>query len=212
MDRNGAGCGVGVLQLNPTPHPSASTARPLRSLGLPVLALRALALHPYILDPPPSVSITASIVRSGVILMAEVAGLAASITGIVGFAASVCKLCYGYFGEVKEARKDIEQLVTEISSLADLLKPLSIPAEASKIPQTPDSDSMSQLVHQFTEILEQLQDELQPQIDKQSDGKIQKAMGSIRTKLMWPFKKEDNQKRIQKIERLKASVTLKLQL
>ena len=157
MDRKDAGCGVGVLQLNPTPHPSASTARPLRSLGLPVLTLRALALHPYILNPPPSVAITASIVRSGVIPMAEVAGLVASITGIVGFAANVCKLCYGYYGEVKDARKDIEQLVTEISSLADLLEPLSIPAEASKIQQTPDSDSMSQLVHQFTEILKQLQ-------------------------------------------------------
>ena len=144
--------------------------------------------------------------------MAEVAGLVASITGIVGLATNVCKLCYGYYGEVKDAQEDINHLATEISSLANLLEPLSTPAEASKIPQTPDSDSMSQLVHQFTEVLEQLKDELQPHIDKQSDGRIQKAMGSAKTRLMWPFKKEDNQKRIQKIERLKASVILKLQL
>ena len=145
--------------------------------------------------------------------MAEV-GLVASITGIVGFAAKVCNLCYGYYGEVKDAQEDIDRLTTEILSLADLLKPLSTPAGVSKIPQTPDSDSdsMSQLVHQFTEILKGLQDELQPQIDKQSDSRIRKAMGSAKTKLMWPFKKEDNQRRIQKIERLKTSVILKLQL
>ena len=144
--------------------------------------------------------------------MADVVGLVASITGIVGIAAKVCKLCYGYYGEVKDAREDIDRLTTEISTLADLLQPLSTPAEASKIPQTPDSESMSQLVHQFTKILKQLQDELQPQIDKQSDGRIRKAIGSAKTRLMWPFKKEDNQRRIQGIERLKTSVILKLQL
>ena len=146
--------------------------------------------------------------------MADAAGLVASITGIVGFAAKVCNLCYGYYGEVKDAQEDIGRLTTEISSLADLLKPLSTPAEASKILLTPDSDSdsMSQLVHQFTEILEQLQDELKPQIDRQSDGRIQKAMRSVKTRLMWPFKKKDNQRRIQQIERLKTSVILKLQL
>ena len=146
--------------------------------------------------------------------MADVAGLVASITGIVGFAAKVCNLCYGYYGEVKDAQDDINRLTTEISSLADMLEPLSTPAKASKILQTPDSDSdsMSQLVHKFTEILKQLQDELQPQIDKQSDGKIQKAMRSVKARFMWPFKKADNQRRIQEIERLKTSVILKLQL
>ena len=146
--------------------------------------------------------------------MAEVAGLVASITGIVGFAAKVCNLCYGYYGEVKDAQDDINRLTTEISSLADMLEPLSRPAEASRILQTPDSDSdsMSQLVHKFTEILKQLQDELQPQIDKQSHGRIQKAVRSVRARFMWPFKKADNQRRIQEIERLKTSVILKLQL
>ena len=144
--------------------------------------------------------------------MAEVAGLVASIAGIVGFAANVCKLCYGYYSEVKDAREDIGQLVTEISLLANLLEPLSTPAEARKVSQTQDPDLMLQLVDQFMEILEQLQDELQPQIDKQSDGKIQKTMGSVKAKLMWPLKKGDTQGRIQKIERLKGSVILKLQL
>ena len=104
------------------------------------------------------------------------------------------------------------QLVSKISSLASLLEPFSTPAEASKIPQTSDSDSMSQLVHQCTEVLEQLQGELQCQLNKQSDRKTRDFVGCLKISPKWPFKKEGTQKRIQKIEQLKTTVTLKLQL
>ena len=141
--------------------------------------------------------------------MAELAG---SIVGLVGFAAKVSKLLCGYYGEARDAPEDIKQLASEISSLAGLLEPLSTAAEASRISQTPDSEWMSQSVHEFREILEHLEGKLPRQISEQSDSRTRRAMRSFGTHVTWPFKKGDIQKQIQKIERLKASVTMKLQL
>ena len=144
--------------------------------------------------------------------MADPVGLAGSIVGLVGFAAQVSKLLYGYYGDAMNAPEDIKQLASEISSLAGLLEPLSTAAEANRISQTPDSKWMSRLVHEFREILEHLKGELPHQISEQSDGKTRSIMRSLKARLIWPFKKEDIQNQIQKIERLKTTVTVKLQL
>ena len=72
--------------------------------------------------------------------MADAVGLAGSIAGLIGIAAQVSNLLYGYYGEAKDAPEDINELASEISSLAGLLKPLSTAAEASRISQSPDSE------------------------------------------------------------------------
>ena len=144
--------------------------------------------------------------------MAEAVGLAASIGGLATIASEVSKLCHIYFSEVMNARKDVEKLVSEISSLASLLERLSTPAEAGRVS---GSGSVSQLVRECTEIsemLEKLQSELQCQLNKQSDNKFRNLVGSLKARLKWPFKKMDTQERIQKIERLKGTFTLELHL
>ena len=144
--------------------------------------------------------------------MAEIVGLAASIGGLATIASQVCKLCYGYFSDVVNAQADIKQFVSELSSLARLLEPLS---QDSKISPTSDSDSILQLVQQCKEMLERLQGELelQRQRNKLSDRIAQKLrITSLITSLKWPFKKEETQKGIQQIERLKATVGLRLQM
>ena len=143
--------------------------------------------------------------------MAEAVGLAASIGGLVGIASQVCKLCHNYYSEVMNAQADIQQFVSEISSLAGLLEPLSTPAQANKISPVSDSVPIWQLVHQCKEMLEKFQGELelQRQPKKLSDSIAQKFQ---MTSLKWPFKKEDTQKGIQQTERLKSTVTLKLQM
>lgn len=158
-------------------------------------------LRAYSLGPLPSTAVA----------MAEAVGLAASIGGLVGIASQVCVLCFGYFSEVVSAQADIQQLVSEISSLATLLEPLSKPDQASKISQASDAGSILQLVQQCKEMLEKLQGELELQNrpNKQSDRIAQKFR---MTSLKWPFKKEDTQKGIQQIERLKSTVALKLQM
>lgn len=129
--------------------------------------------------------------------MAEVLGVAGSIVSLVGLAAKVSKL----LREAKNAREDAKQLADEISSLSSLLGPLSTTAEASQILRTSDSDRISQLVHDFREILEQLQGKL--------DGT---RWRSLKAKITWPFKKEDILSQIQKIERMKATIGLGLQV
>ena len=140
--------------------------------------------------------------------MAEAVGLAASIGGPVTIASKVSMLCYNYFSDVVNAQKDIHHLVSEISSLAKILAPLSTPAQANKIS---DSDPIWQLVQQCKEMLEKFQGEveLQRQPKKLSDRISQKFR---MTSLKWPFKREDTQKGIQQIERLKSTVALKLQM
>ena len=152
--------------------------------------------------------------------MAEAAvGLAASIGGLVCIALKVSKLCYNHYGEVMNAQEDIKQLATEISSLSRLLEPLSEPSEASKISQAldSDSDSISELVRQCTEMLAELQCKLQHLADtgRQPHSKTQRFLsflGASKGSLKWPFKKEGTLERIQKIERLKSAVALKLQM
>ena len=138
--------------------------------------------------------------------MAEAVGLAASIAGLITIALKISELC-DYYSEATNAREDMQQLISEISSLASMLEPLSTPAEARKFSQTA-SDSMSQLVDQCTEMLEQLEDELRHKLNKQTDSKTQ----NVRVSLKWPFKKEDTWVRIRKVERMKIALILKLQL
>ena len=144
--------------------------------------------------------------------MADAVGLAGTIVALVGFAAQVSKLLYGYYGEAKNAPEDIKQLASEISSLAGLLEPLSTVAEASRISQSPDSACVSQFMHEFRETLEHLERRLQRQISQQSDSGARSTMQSLKNRLLWPFKKEDTQNQIQKIERMKTTITMKLQL
>lgn len=149
--------------------------------------------------------------------MAEAVGLAASIAGLVGVALKVTKLCHEHFREAMNAQKEIEQLVSEISLLANLLEPLSTPAEATKISPTSDSDPISQLLQQCTEMLAYLQGELQhlSNTGGKPDSKTQRFLnfvGSSKGSLKWPFKKKDVQERVQNIERLKTAVTLNLQM
>ena len=141
----------------------------------------------------------------------DAVGLAASIGGLLGIASKVSLLCYSYFSEVMNAQEDIQQLVSEISSLAELLEPLSTPAQAGKISRTLDSDSILQLVQQCKDMLEKLQGELEIQCHPNKlSGRIAQRLRM--TSLKWPFKKVDTQKGIQQIERLKSTVALKLQM
>ena len=133
---------------------------------------------------------------------AEAIGLAVSIDGLATLASKISRLCHSDFWD---ARGDIEQLIFEISSLASVLEPLSTAAEDSKILQTPYSDSMSQLVRQCTEVLEQLQGGIQRQLH----SKTPKFLGYSMTGDEWPFTKEDTQNGIQKIKRLKSTVALR---
>ena len=143
--------------------------------------------------------------------MADPVGLAASIVGLAAVASKVSKLCYDYFSDVMNAQEDIQKLVSEISSLAMLLEPLSTPTEASKISPTSDSSSILQLVQQCKEMLEKLQGELERQ---RQPIKLSNRMAKKfrMTSLKWPFKKADTQKGMQQIERLKSTVALKLQM
>ena len=129
--------------------------------------------------------------------MAEAVGLAAGIVGLVSFAGKVSRLCYGYYGEAKNAREDI---ATEL---------LSTTAAVRDASQTSGSDWM---VHEFREILQEIQSKLPSQISGQSGSKTRIVVGSFKTSLIWPFKKEATQTQIREIERMNTAITLKLQL
>ena len=144
--------------------------------------------------------------------MAEAVGLAASIVGLVSLAGRVSRLCYSYCGEAKNAPEDIKILATEISSLAELLEQHLTTAEVCDAPQTSSSDWRPQLVDEFIEILQEIRSKLPSQINEQSGSKTRIVVGSLKTSLIWPFKKKATRRQIQKIEQMKATIALKLQL
>ena len=119
--------------------------------------------------------------------MAGAVGLAASIDGLATIASQVCKLCYDYFSDVVNVQADMKQFVSELSSLARLLEPLS---QDSTISPTSDSDSILQLVQQCKKMLEKLQGELE--LQRQPNKRSGRMAENLRmTSLKWPFKKED---------------------
>jgi hypothetical protein len=54
--------------------------------------------------------------------MAEVIGLAASVTGLISFGLSVCKGLTEYYNSYKGAEKDIKFLCEDVNNLTQTLK------------------------------------------------------------------------------------------
>ena len=131
--------------------------------------------------------------------MAEAVGLVASIAGLVAIASSISKALHAYVSEVVNARKDIRQLISEISPLAEQLELLSTHIGTCSIS---NPDLILQLVGECTSVLGPLKEKLQRQSEGRSHGMMH---------LKWPRQKMDFLEGIEKIRRLKDALILGLQ-
>lgn len=125
--------------------------------------------------------------------MAEALGLAGSIAGLASLSLSVVSALYKYYGDVKSAPAQSEQLRKELSELQTICKIVedSVSVTTKGLPQALDSQ-----VKEFKTTLETM-----------LKCAAREKTASFR-RLKWPFDKAENAEYIAKIERFKSTLHL----
>lgn len=132
---------------------------------------------------------------------------AASVIAVIQISGQVFDLCRAYYLEVKEARKDIQRLRDEVTSLQDVL------ANVADLAEDPGSAKRSilSLLNQYDGPVQQCQKDLTGLIAKlePGQGKNQMKQFGLRA-LKWPFTSKDVEKLLTDIGRHKATFNLAL--
>ena len=132
---------------------------------------------------------------------------AASVIAVVQISGRVFDLCRTYYLEVKEARKDIQLLRDEVTSLQDVL------TNVADLAEDPDSAKLSilGLLNQPDGPVQQCQKDLAGLALKleTGQGKCKMKQFGLRA-LKWPFSSKDVEKLLTTIGRHKATFNLAL--
>lgn len=121
---------------------------------------------------------------------------AVTVSTVIDWSAKLLSTCYRYYREVKGAKKEIQSIISEVSSLHEVLK---------SVEQLGKSASPSQLT-----ALHQL---------KKPDGPLNQCQRSLchliskldsHHVLTWPFKSSEVKSSLVTIDRLKSTFTLAL--
>lgn len=140
--------------------------------------------------------------------MAEPIGLAASIVGLATLVYKVAETAHEIYGEASNADSEIQQFLTELTSLGEILAPLQ--DGQNKLEGVPDLTNINGLISTCTAELQLLHGKLQREPGK--TGGFQKLLGGsvLRTRIKWPWSAKETRKCIDTIERLKTSIILAL--
>jgi hypothetical protein len=124
-----------------------------------------------------------------------------SIAGLILAIGGVVQILVNYGSDAKDARKDIQSLTTELFALKGVLEHIEYQQRAfSADPTSPksvkyDSQEFSRMLESAKELLESLRKSLKP---------AQSHFGQSVQRMAWPLKKDDVQKQIARIERVKT--------
>jgi ankyrin repeat domain-containing protein 50 len=132
---------------------------------------------------------------------------AASVVAVIHISGQVFDLCRTYYLEVKEARKDIQRLRDEMTSLQDVLTNVADLADA------PSSANLSilNLLNQVDGPVEQCRAQLTELVAKLEPGQGKNKMKQLGLRaLKWPFSSKDVEKTVVAIGRHKATFGLAL--
>jgi hypothetical protein len=131
----------------------------------------------------------------------EAVGAASSVIAVIELSAKIAKICLKYSIAVKNAQDDILRLQREVEILQDVLEKANQLRDGQTRQKVPAS-----LLKECLYELQQLETQLEP-----SKGRKTMRKFGIRA-LKWPFKSEETDKIIQRLERYKTSVSLTLHL
>jgi hypothetical protein len=132
---------------------------------------------------------------------------AASVIAVVQISAQVFDLCRTYYLEVKEARKDIQRLRDEVTSLQDVL------TNVADLADDPGSAKLSilNLLNQQDGPVQQCQRDLVGIVVKLETGQGKNKMKQFGLRaLKWPFSSKDVEKLLTTVGRHKATFNLAL--
>lgn len=131
----------------------------------------------------------------------------ASVIAVVQISSQVFDLCRTYYLEVKEARKDIQRLRDEVTSLQDVL------ASVADLADAPGHAKLSilNLLNQPNGPVQQCRTDLLRLAAELDSGQGNDRMRKIGLRaLKWPFSSKDTDKAITAIGRHKATFHLAL--
>lgn len=144
--------------------------------------------------------------------MAEAVGLCASIAGLASLAFQISKVGYEYINGIQNARSDIKQLVEEVTNLGKLLEQLQHMEEAGDLADTSSSsDPLSLLQAECKQFLIPLKAKIGGSPKRRSFRALS-MLGISKSSLKWPFKENETRKEIERIERLKSTVSMRMQM
>lgn len=132
---------------------------------------------------------------------------AASVVAVIQISGHVFDLCRTYYSEVKEARKDIQRLRDEVTSLQDVLTNVADLADAP----SPAHLSILNLLNQVDGPVQQCQAQLTELAAKLEPGQGKNKMKQFGLRaLKWPFSSKEVEKTVVTIGRHKATFGLAL--
>jgi len=125
---------------------------------------------------------------------------AASVIAVVQVAGKVWSLCWKYYSDAKDAKPDIDRLMSYVLALQDLFQRVQALAEG---PDAAKLVASKEIVERTALELEREFKTLQKILEP---GKRQGILKSFGRRLKWPLQKEDVEKTIQLLERHKTTL------
>jgi hypothetical protein len=133
--------------------------------------------------------------------MAEVIGVASSVSGLMTLADIVVRRGYKFIKDVREADETVRKIVDEVNNLSGVLHSLSNVVE--RLEEEDSRHDPSTQIHYIESCYQTL-----AKLRDLFDGAMPEAPLSKSEKLRWPLKKSHTKELLVEIERHKATMTL----
>ena len=133
--------------------------------------------------------------------MADLSGL---ILTVLGLSFDIASTLYSYSKDVKGASKEIQQLSNELFALIGVIEHVKMqrersPDEQAKQLMARDTESISRVLNETIEFLQQLQDSL---------ATPKSRFQAMAQKLKWPLQEKDTKSHLLRLERVKSYFVL----
>lgn len=138
--------------------------------------------------------------------MAEALGLAAGVIAVIDLSAKVASRCSEYYGNVKNARDDIERLQSEAQGLKATLERLQSLYHGPNGVKLLESQTLYQGVEDCKKQLAQLKTKLEPR----TTNRLMSRCGM--RALKWPLKSKEVDGIMKKLRNLKDNISFSLQV
>ncbi|KAH7013160.1 ankyrin repeat-containing domain protein [Ilyonectria destructans] len=140
--------------------------------------------------------------------------LAASVAGLVSLADLVFRTATKYWKEVKDSRKDVDELLSEVKGVSILLHDLSLVAFSLEIDPSQNggrSEHSSHLklhhLYECQKLLRQLEQSLN---DAKKKFNSPSSLNRLQSRLKWPFSSREMSQIVQSIQRHKQAINVAL--
>ncbi|KAJ9270399.1 hypothetical protein DTO212C5_3642 [Paecilomyces variotii] len=146
----------------------------------------------------------------------EALGSAASVIAAIQITGSVIKICWGYIGEAKDAKEDIQYLLKVVEDFQVVLEKLHCLLDGQNGQKLPVTQVLGHTISECQWELEKLGEKLDAGRPKEKNDENRKRGKIIRyfgwRSIKWPLERKEVEKIVSRIERYKRVFLAALQL